>query len=346
MTRQPSRLDPLRRATATWARLLAILIVGGIVAGYLDHRRAIPGMLAGTLVAFMVSGGALVLLFLQRRSRQAALAEFPLQSVASTIAVQFFVIAVMLLYGHVLWAWWPSDALNKTTWFSPLFFGIRLVAYYLVLVLTVVSFKQKGGIAERFLIAPVVLVGASYDLVIGMHPPAPFWLGTLVWLPLISFGVAGAAAVALAVVALLKRTGAVAGDPAEATRWLGRRMLLASIVALVSAGIAVALIGAMDVAAAWRPHGAGMWRTWLIIAAVLVALACAMLVAPNPTRLVVGAIFVMLAFAIVAFVAILPATLHSSTGIGVYALGGFAAGIAAPAFGLIAAINRLPTRAA
>jgi len=299
-------------------------------------------MLAGTLVALMVSGGALVLLFAERRSEKASVARLPLQTVASTIAMQFFVIGVMLLFGQVLWAWWPSDAIGRTTWFQPLFFGLRFVAYYLALVLTVVSFKSKTGFAERFLFAPLLLVVASYDLVVGIHPPAPFWLGTLVWVPLISFGIATAASLALLIVRLLERTGAVRDDPSAAVGWLQRCAFVAALVAIVGIAGVVTVVATSDVAAAWRTHGDGVWRVWSIACVVLLALGCAMVGSANRARQTLGAIFVLLSFAIVACVAILPATLHSSTGIGISAVGGLAAGLAAPAFGLIAALNKVP----
>ena len=154
------------------------------------------------------------------------------------------------------------------------------------------------------------------------------------WLPLISFGVAGAAGLALLLLAALQRTGAVTGTTDAARTWLVRRLLGGSLVALASTGIAIAVLANVDVAAAWRQHADGVWIIWLAIAGGFVVIACLLLASPTRARSYVAATLVVAAFSIVALVAILPATAHASRiGIGLFAIGGFAGALAGPGFG-------------
>ena len=139
-------------------------------------REAIPGIAAGVLVVFMLAAGALILLFQQRKAVGTEPARIPLETITAAAAAEYFVIGVILLYGRVVWqSWWPAESGARTTWFQPVFFGARVVVYYFALVFSVHSLKKRDGAPERLLLAPMVMVVASYDFIIGMHSPAPFW---------------------------------------------------------------------------------------------------------------------------------------------------------------------------
>jgi hypothetical protein len=335
-------LHPLLRATAAWAPQIGLLIVAAVVTGYLDHRRAIPGITAGILVTYVVASGALVLLYALRK-RQVPAANTALGVVVGSATGVFFVIGVVLLYGQVVWgAWWPS--LHDSVWWQRVFFALRFVAYFAALVFAFTTLKKKALAPERFLLVPVMMAVACYDIVVGLHAPAPFWIGPFVSLPLLALGVAAAAGLGAILSSLLVRTEVVTDSAHEETlRWLRRCVLIASLVSLVLLGAAAGVFATVGAVAEWKLHAHGIWKMWLAIGGGLLVLACITSLQPPTTGRVAGAgILALLALIVISLVAILPVTAHSdSFGIGGYALGGLAGGLAGPMFAAIAALNRL-----
>jgi hypothetical protein len=313
------------------APLFGLLITAAVVMGYLDHRRAVPGLVVGILVGYVVASGALVLLY-ALRNREALATKTALGVVVGSATGLFFVIAVVLLYGQPVWvSWWPS--LSDSIWWERIFFSIRFAAYFIALVVAYTTLRKKKRSPERLLLVPVMMVLVSYDIVVGLHAPAKFWVGTFVALPLLSLGVK-----------LLLRTETVVDSAHdEHLRWLRRCILLASLASLALLGAAVGVFASVGDVADWKVHAHGVWKIWLGVGGGLLVLACITSLQPaTPGRVAGAGILALLALAVIAFVAILPMTAHSeSFGIGGYALGGFAGGIAGPLFAAIAVLNKL-----
>ncbi|MFN0246645.1 MAG: hypothetical protein ACKV2T_07035 [Kofleriaceae bacterium] len=310
--------------------------------GYLDHRRAIPGLVVGILVGYVVASGALVLLY-ALRTREALATKTALGVVVGSATGLFFVIAVVLLYGQPVWiSWWPS--LSDSIWWERVFFSFRFAAYFIALVVAYTTLRKKKQAPERLLLVPVMMVLVSYDIIVGLHAPAKFWVGTFVALPLLALGVAAAAGLGAVVSRLLLRTETVVDSAHdEHLRWLRRCILLASLASLALLGAAVGVFASVGDVADWKVHAHGVWKIWLGVGGGLLVLACIASLQPaTPGRVAGSGILALLALAVITFVAILPMTAHSeSFGIGGYALGGFAGGIAGPLFAAIAVLNRL-----
>lgn len=313
---------------ATWVPLFGVLVILAVIAGIMGKHRTLPGLLAGSLVAFFTSAGTLGLSYfvpLRPASRRA------LDLAATLVIGTFFVLLILWAFGRYVWPlWWPKDAPFTSWWFQKWFFVPRVIVYFFLLIGAIVAHGREETLSPRILLAPLLMIMVTFDMLIG---PAPFWIATLVWVPLICLGAASGGAFAIVMTRLLHHGGEIT-DADEVARRLAKATLRAALLGLVGLGIVLAVGYTVTQAAGFRVLVEGDVRVLTFASVGALAVACGLLAARRSS---LGAVILLAGY--LAFMTALMVPRPTDP----YALAGVLGAIMGPLFGLATKLGaRMP----